>query len=317
MSTPATDIPDISIVVAIVDGGQALRNCLSALQSQTGTQRMEVLVPYDHISMETESCIDDFPEFKFLNLGEIIGGMIPGDALELHRFWDIRRAEGMKAATGPLIGLIEDRGLPNPDWAKTMIDLHKKHGSAAVGGATDNGIDKIWNWAVHFCDFGRYQAPLFNENPDFLSATNVCYSAEALGAVSDLYAEYFYEPKLHQALRENGWSLLLTDGPRCVQYRPRIGTGTLALEWYHWGRKYGLIHGGQISLPHRMMRIGMATLLPFVLYLRHLRRQIGKKHHLREFFLATPLVFLIGLSWAIGEFVGYVKAKPEADAGHV
>lgn len=317
MRNPKTDIPDISIVVTIVDGGQALRNCLLALQDQTGSQNMEVLIPYDHISMEAEACIAEFGDFKFLNLGEIIEGLIPKDALELHRFWDIRRAEGMKAASGHLIGLIEDRGLPKPDWAKTMIDLHEKHGSAAVGGAVDNGIDTVWNWAVHFCDFGRYQAPLYSEAPDFLSATNVCYNTQALAAVSDLYAEYFYEPKLHHALQENGGSLLLTDSPRCIQYRPRIGTGELAVEWYHWGRKYGLIHGGQISLPQRLMRICMATLLPFVLYLRHLRRQISKKHHLWEFFLASPLVFLIGLSWATGEFIGYIKAKPEADAGHV
>jgi hypothetical protein len=310
-------MPDISIVVTIVDGGAALQRCLQALLAQVGDQSMEVLIPYDFISLEAQTYIDQFPDFRFFDMGLIAGGKPPKDALELHRFWDIRRSEGMKAAKGLLIGLIEDRGIPNPDWAMTMVALHAKHRPAAVGGAVDNGIDRIWNWAVHFCDFGRYQPPLFSNDPDFLSATNVCYSAKALTAVQHLYAEYFYEPKLHQALRENGWKLLLTDTPRCVQYRPRIGTVELGMEWFHWGRKYGLIHGGQITRGHQMLRIGAAALLPFVLYVRHLRRQIAKKHHLREFLLASPLVFFIGLCWSIGEFVGYVKAKPEAEAGHV
>ena len=313
----AKTLPDISIVVTIVDGGTALTDCLKALRAQAGNQRMEVLVPYDHISMETETCIEAFPEVTFVNMGRIVDGTTPRDALELHRFWDIRRAEGIKAAKGRLIGLIEDRGIPNPDWAKTMVDLFDQHHPAAVGGAVDNGIDTTWNWAVHFCDFGRYQAPLFSENPDFLSATNVCYSAKALSAVSDLYADHFYEPKLHGALRENGGSLLLTDAPRCVQFRPRISNGKLLAEWYHWGRKYGLIHGGQISTLHRLTRIGAATLLPAVLYFRHLRRELGRKQNMREFLMASPLVFMIGFAWAAGEFIGYFKAKPEADAGHV
>jgi GT2 family glycosyltransferase len=308
--------PDISIVVTIVDGGVALRNCLRALAAQVGDQTMEVLVPYDFISMETEACIDDFPEFCFINMGRIVGGQKPVNALELHRFWDVRRAAGIKAATGKLIGLLEDRGIPNPNWAKTMVDLHGKHDAAAIGGAVDNGTATIWNWAIHFCDFGRYQPPLFDENPEFLSGTNVCYRAEALADVNYRNADVFYEPKVHQALRDNGWKFLLTDAPLCIQYRPRIGTDELGLEFYHWGKYFGLNQAAQLGAGRRLVRICAATVLPFVLYLRHLRRQIGKKHHMREFLLASPLVFFIGLCWSAGEFVGYLRAKPEAVAGH-
>lgn len=305
--------PELSIVVAIVDGGDALAKCLEAVAAQTGDHTLEVIVPYDQLSLEAETLAPKFPQFRFINLGVVAEGMKPANALELHRYWDIRRAEGLKAATGALIGLIEDRGVPKPDWSTQMIALHKGE-AAAIGGAVENGIDRPWNWAVHICDFSRYQPPVVDENPELLSSTNIVYKRSALNGLEHLYEAYFYEPSLHGALKDAGHKMLLHDGPLTVQYRPRIGSMALFGEWYHWGRKYGQILGHPLSPLSLTKRLVITPVLPALFFFRHYKRMVVRKQA-DKFFKAAPLVFLIGTGWAIGECVGLVQSKFTNDPG--
>lgn len=299
--------PDISVIVAIVDGNEALRRCLNALAEQIGDQAAEIIIPYDQLSREVVDMKADFPDFRFLDLGTVAGGMVPRNALDLHLFWDIRRAEGIKAAKGRLIGLIEDRGIPASDWIASIIELQEQTGAAAVGGCADNGCDTIWNWAVHICDFSRYMAPVPTGEADFLSATNACYQADALHVLRPLYEHRFYEPSVHAALQAKGHKLVLSDRPRTTQYRPRIPTPRLAVEWFHWGRKYARIHTGEIFFGQRVFRAAVTPLLPFVLFLRHLRTQRQKRVYISHFWKASPLVFLIVSMWALGELTGYIQ----------
>jgi len=307
MNTTQGQQPDISIVLAIVDGGDALRKCLGALASQTGGHSIEVIVPYDQLSREAAEIITEFPDFHFLDLGIVAGGMVPQNALDLHRFWDVRRAEGIKVARGRLIGLVEDRGIPARDWTTSVVELQARTGAAAVGGCADNGYDTIWNWAIHICDFGRYMAPVSTGEADFLSATNVCYQADQLHELRPLYEHRFYEPSIHAALQAAGHKMILSDRPRTTEYRPRIPTTKLALEWFHWGRKYARIRTSEISLGLRIFRAAVTPLLPFVLLFRHLGVQRQKQIYLRKFWLASPLIFLIVSMWALGELIGYFQ----------
>ncbi|WP_171189021.1 glycosyltransferase family 2 protein [Ruegeria sp. HKCCC2117] len=301
--------PDISVIVAIVDGGEALRTCLTALANQRGDYDVEVIVPFDQLSQEAAGMAEDFPDFRFLDLGVIAGNMVPQNALDLHRFWDIRRSEGIKVARGRLIGLVEDRGIPADNWIVSVIELQDQTGAAAVGGCADNGYDTIWNWAIHICDFGRYMAPVPTGEADFLSATNVCYLADTLHELRPLYENRFYEPSIHAALQAAGHKMVLSDHPRTTEYRPRIPTTTLALEWFHWGRKYARIRCGEISFGLRVFRAAVTPILPFVLFFRHLGNQRRKRIYLRKFWLASPLIFMIVSMWACGELVGYFQGE--------
>jgi len=299
--------PDISIIVAIVDGGDALRTCLNALVDQVGEQTMEVIVPYDQLSREAADMEADFPGFRFLDLGVVAGGMVPSNALELHRFWDIRRAESIKIARGHLIGLIEDRGIPAENWAASILEVQTQTGAAAVGGCIDNGYDTSWNWAIHFCEFSRYMAPVPTDEADFLSATNICYKSEKLHELRALYEMRFYEPSIHSALQAAGHKLVLSDRPRTTQYRPRIPTSELVTEWFHWGRYYARVNAGKIPTGMRIFRAAVTPMLPFVLFFRHLSTQRRKRIYLKQFWKASPLIFLIVSMWALGELAGYVQ----------
>jgi len=114
-----TEKPDLSIMLTIVDSGETLERCLKALAAQElEGHSIEVLVPYDHMSKDAAQFIDRFPDFTFMDLGDIFDGKIPDDALEMHAFYDKRRSEALAVAKGRLIAIIEDRGLPEPGWGR-------------------------------------------------------------------------------------------------------------------------------------------------------------------------------------------------------
>lgn len=299
---------DLSVVMTVVDGGSTLARGLEALAQQEGDARIEVLVPYDHMSRGAASLASRFPRFRFIDIGEPFGGKIPRNPLEMHRFYDRRRAEGLKLARGRLIGIVEDRGVPEPGWARAMIRLHHEHPQAAIGGAVINGVDRLRNWAVFFCDFGRYQPPLLDPDPEYVTDTNIVYKREPLLAIRHVWEEYYQEPAVNWALRKNGTGLMLAGDAVTVQHRPKIGLAALARERLHWARMFGQIRGREISRLRRLRLCALMPALPLVLLSRHFRRQTATGKHVREFVLASPMMLFLLAFWSIGEFVGYLEA---------
>ncbi|GEM_PF-381360 len=310
----AEGVPDLSVVMTIVDGGATLRRCLDALAAQTGAPSIEVLVPYDHMSTEAGAMAADYPGFRFIDLGAILGGMVPANPYEMHAFYDTRRSEAMKRATGRLIAIIEDRGVPAPDWAAVMIRLHAENREGVIGGAVENGVDRLWNWAIFFCDFGRYQPPLAEREPEYVTDTNIAYKREAIMAVRDLWEVKYQEAQVNWELRRRGVGLMLSDAALTVQMRPAVPVRALAAERLHWARMFGQVRGREISAGQRLKLCLAMPVLPFVLFVRHLRRQIAKGRHVGTYLAAAPMVLFLLACWSLGEFIGYAEARPKPAA---
>lgn len=297
-------MPEMSIVVTIVDGGDTLRACLAAIRDQVDAPSFEVLIPYDHISSDAGDLAEAFPGMQFMDLGVVLGGMQPKNAMEVHRFYDRRRAVSLAAARAPLIGMVEDRGPPAPNWAAEMVALHSEGKFGAVGGAVANGIDKVWNWAIFFCDFGRYQAPLSDDDPDWVTDTNICYRADALAAIRDVWEDFYEEPPVNDGLKAAGWKLRLTDRPVTRQRRPDMGLWPLLMERFNWAMVFARIRAREAGLVERLKYCLAAPLLPPMLVLRHWRRQKQKGHHVAEITRAIPAMLLLLSFWAAGEAIG-------------
>lgn len=301
--------PDLSIVLTVVDSGATLERCLESLADQEGNPSIEVLVPYDHITPEVRQIGQRFPQFTFIDMGTILDGLQPKDPLETHLFYDARRTVALKAAKGRLLGIIEDRGIPARDWCKNMIALHGQYSHAAIGGAVENGIDRMKNWAIYFCDFSRYQPPLHQDDPEYVTDTNMAYKREPLMQVRPVWEDSYLEAPVNWAIRRNGHKLLLSDQAMTVQYRTPGSLCAMLGERYHWARMFGQIRGREIGTAERLKLALAMPLLPFVLLFRQFRQQQAKGHHMREFLTTAPLTFLLLLAWSLGEQVGYVQAK--------
>ena len=159
----------LSIVVTIVDGGAVLSRCLEALASQNDPPPMEVIVPYDDTVTGMAPVMARFEAFVFVSLGNLPAGAPKAGPGGQHELFDRRRAAGLAVANGDIVAILEDRGVPRSDWASAAARLHGELGHAVIGGAIENGLDRMLNWAVYFCDFGRYQLPFAAGRREYVS----------------------------------------------------------------------------------------------------------------------------------------------------
>ena len=132
---------------------------LRALRSQDDAPPMEILVPYDDSARDVLTLQGEFPEVQFLSLGSVATEHPASSASGEHELFDRRRAVGIAAARGDLIAIVEDRGAPRRDWARTAVRLHTALPHAVIGGAIDPLPTGLVGFAIHVCDFTRYTSP--------------------------------------------------------------------------------------------------------------------------------------------------------------
>jgi hypothetical protein len=310
--------PRLSVVVVIVSdttaarcGTSHLSGCLHALQEQVSPPSMEVIVPH-HLQVDgIEDLRREFPNVRFLPVADLRTFHGLGKANREHH--DELRARGMRAARGEIIGLLEDHARPDPNWCQEVVAEHEK-GYAAVGGAIENGIDRALNWAVYFCDFGKYQNPVPAGESGFASDANVAYKREALEAIRTTWSDVFREPRVNHALMERGEKIALS--PRVVvsQYRAGLLLGSALHERYVWGRSYAAARSAELG-PRRLVLALLSPVLPPMLLLRMWRNNLRKGRATGAFLKALPVTALLLVSWSAGEFAGYLMGEPEAAAG--
>lgn len=305
-----TTAPDLTVVVTVVEGGAALTRCLEALSAQRNAPAMEVIVPIDDTIHEVNELAPRFPDFHFVDMGTIAVPDSAANAFTQHILYDCRRTAGLKAARGRYVAMLEDRGWPRDDWARTMVNLHERMQHAVIGGAIESGAVGTLRWAIFFCDFGRYEPPLQEGEPEYVSDVNICYKRAALEAVRPLWESRYQEATVNWALRRQGLQLHLSDEPRVIEERGPLRLWPALAERVHWGRTFGYVRGRGGSRAASMRRVLIAPLVPAVLLWRHLRKQLAIRRKVALFVRVLPVTFLLMLCWSLGEAIGELEAMP-------
>ena len=333
----------LSVIVGIVDGGAQLERCLAALAAQMdtavaadlvsgrdrtagadlvsardqtagadlvsarGTLELEVFVPWD----DTVAGIDEFraryPAFHFPAMGHVPTEYPPASHAGLHELYDKRRADGLKRATGELVAILEDRSVPEPDWARTAVRMHAEHANAVIGGAIANGRTTLRGLADYLCDFYRYQPPLPAGPREYVSNVNICYKRSALERTRALWQDAYYDLTVHWALQREGEQLWLAPEFLVRQMRgdgERLGA--LLSERVAWGRRFAVRRSRETSGVGRFRYALQSPLVPLVLWSRVAR---GMKGRTGQLLTATPFMLMIFGAWGLGEFIGYVTGK--------
>lgn len=298
----------LSVVVTIVDAGDALDRCLTALADQQEPPDLEVIVPWDDSVSGMGPLAARFPAFRFHPMGAVPTRRPADSENGQHELFDRRRSAGLAAATGDVVAILEDRGVPRPDWAKTLARLHTTMDHAVIGGAIENGRDAPLNWAVYFCDFGRYQLPFDPKPCEWVSDVNIGYKRRGLDQTRDLWRNRYHEPTIHRALLRAGETLYLTPDLVVDQMRGPLRLSSLMTERVAWGRLFAHQRVREATLPQRMALSLLAPLLPALLFLRLARLQADKRVTVGKFVRTSPLIFVLLVAWSLGELLGYVTA---------
>jgi hypothetical protein len=309
--------PVLSVVVVIVSDtterrahAGKLAACLDALANQVDAPPMEVIVPHGPDVDGLEGLPERWPRVRFLCVADLPARSCQGASREHH---DVLRARGLAAAHGDVVGLLEDHGKPDEKWCANAAAAHRES-FAAIGGAIENGVDQPLNWAVYYCDFGRYENPLPPGESSCASDANVTYKRAALDAIRATWEHSFREVVVNAALRSRGEKLALRPDIVVYQHRQGLRLGTALRERFVWGRSYAATRSASLRRSQRVIYTLLSPVLPGIL-LRRMAATAWRRAHFGKFLRALPLTAMLVTAWSIGEGVGYLTAGPRRAGG--
>jgi hypothetical protein len=304
------ELPALSVIVVISSDTISsraevshLEGCLDALSRQQEAPAMEIIVPYHADVDGIEELSARFRAVIFAPVPSISIADRDGGGREHH---DELRAHGLNIATGEVVALLEDYARPDPTWSANIVAAHRHSWAAAIGGAIENGIDRTLNWAVYFCDFGKYQNPLPAGPAPFASDINTSYKRSALEAIRPLWSDSYREPVVNGALISRGHGLVLDPKIVVHHHRPDLGLSFALKERFIWGRSYAVARRMMIGDSRRYLYAALSLGLPILLLARMARTTLRRGRHFPAFARALPHLVPLLIFWSAGEMIGYL-----------
>jgi hypothetical protein len=303
----------LSVVVVIVSDTLSARRdvshlegTLDALARQVDPPPMEVLVPHLPPVEGLEHLRKRFPAVRFISVTDLKTYAGKPGSREHH---DELRARGIAASRGEIVALLEDHGRPDPHWCSRLATAHRLNW-IGVGGAIENGIDRLLNWAVYFSDFGYYQNPVPAGESRTISDVNASYKRAALESIRPVWEEQFNQVEVNTALLAKGERLLLSPDIVVRQHRLNLRLADALKERCVWGRSFAASRCRRAAPARRALYALFAPALPALLLARMAANVIRKGRCRGPFLRALPLTILLAVAWSLGELAGYWTGRP-------
>ena len=295
---PMSETLQLSVVVPAVNAVSDLRTCLQAL-ADCRDVALEVIV-VNRTGPETSATVArEFPQVIVLD--------VPGATT----IPDMR-ATGIRAATAPFVGVIEDHVLVPPDWASRMLEAQGE-GIGAVGGAVDNAAtETLIDWAAFLCEYSSTLPPLPEGPSDWLPGNNVVYPREVLDAIDPVLDEGRWEGRLHDAIRQKGLTLMMRP-EIMVGHKMHYSFGLYMSQRYLYSRSFAAGRAAGMGAGKRaVLGVASLVLLPPLMFYRTLRRVLQKKYQRGWLLRSLPLLVPFSISWGAGEAAGYLFGPGDA-----
>lgn len=289
--------PKLSVVLASQNACRSVSECLGEIEKQCQGNAIEIIVVDNSIDGTQDVIARNFPNVKLVRTSK--DKFIP-------ELWGI----GINQSAGDYIAVTTTHFVPSKNWIAEILKKQEAQ-YAGVGGAIENdGKAGLVSWAVYFCRYSRYMLPFAEEDSEDFAADNASYKRDSLDHVKHTMENGFWEVTVHQAMKKEKMSLLLT--PDIVVYHHDSFTfrGFMRQRFWH-GRQFGSTRALSIPASKRAMLGLLSPLIPFIYLYRITRRVFTRKRNIDKYLLSLPLLFLFLVSWALGEFNGYLWKSKE------
>lgn len=288
----------LSIVIPCVNGLPFIGRCLDAFRGQSRRDEAEVIVVNvcrdgtgDHIRRH-------HPDVVLIELPDRRG--IPE-----------MRWIGTRKAQGAIIAYTEDHCLPQAGWIDGMLREHDK-GWRVVGGPVENAsVERLMDWAVFFCEYADAMPPVPAGVTGGVPGNNSSFRRDLLDLVPAEIRQTCWEYFIYQAWASAG--ITFGCAPSLVmRHKKSFGFAYFMGQRYHYSRSFAAMRAARLT-PARKWACALATpALPLLMLARITRRILRKQVHLGWFAAAFPLLCLFMVSYAWGEFAGYVSGSGDS-----
>ncbi len=301
---PPAAAPDLSVVV--VAGTQRMRaqRVLNALAAQTARDRLEVVVV--DLAAGEPARLEVAPALRhtYARRPEI-------------RRWGQARAEGVRLATAPVIGFLEDHCFPEPDWAETLLEAYRGRWDVIGYAFTNANPGTYVSRASMLARYGQFTHPAIRRSASLVSGNNVSYRRDLLLSFgAELESLLTIDFNLQERLGQRGVPMLVEARARAAhQNFSGALRDSITGHWYcrllaarradtqHWSRRRRLVHGLGAPLGSPVIRLArLARSLP------------GRRPLWRDALLGLPLIAGWYVTDALGESLGYLLGAGRAEA---
>jgi hypothetical protein len=276
-------------VIVISYNAPTLERCLASLSAQQDAG--EIVVADCSAEDPRPRLAGTYPRVRFLRF-------------ESKQSVPALRWAALRETSGAIVGSVEARSVPAPDWCARMLAAHREFPAApAVGGpieiARPAGARDL---GLFLCEYGHVAPPLEPGAAAEISGANVSYKRADLEAATDVLEGGRWETELHLRWQALGRPLVLTDA--AVTFENAMDLPTALRQRFAYGRGYAAARLPRGARPRRALYAAGGLALPLVLTAR-LARSLAAKGRGADFRRALPWIALFSAVWSAGEIAGY------------
>ena len=289
-----SESPRLSIVIASLDPGQVIFECLTALEHQRSAE-VEVLV-VDASADDTANRVrEQFPWARVID---------EKSARSLPRL----RGIGIAESLAPVVGILDAWCIVNSEWIHEASRIHESRPEPAAGGSvelTPSERGSMSAWASYLFDYWEFVRPIPEGSTRVLAGNNIVYKRSALPTAAQLRTAGFWKAFANAQLKSEGHGLWSSDR-LSIEIRRRIPITGFLRSRYHHGRSYAAMRVASSAWDTRIKRAAISPALPLLFMARQIRGLANKPEARKWFVVSSPLLLAFHISWALGELHGYL-----------
>jgi len=215
--------PALSAVLVTADRFSSIRRTVEHLRAQTVANQVELVIVRDRSASLVDAAPEELLGFNRVTVVETgpIGNV------------DKAAAPGMRAASGPVVAVLEDHAYPEPGWAETMIRAHRDGGWAATCSEYVNANPASpLSWANLLWAYGAWTRPARDGEAPGIARHNVAFSRDALAPLADELEDLLGRGGgLEARLREAGGRLGVVSSTHVAHINPSRLRSTIQLRF--------------------------------------------------------------------------------------
>lgn len=286
-------LPALSVIITSVRPLDRVPAWVGELTKQNRDHPVEIILAYSVYSECVKVMALDHPE--------VISIPFPPEVPLPHLL-----GAALARSKGEIIAITDMMCEIDENWIPEVLKAHKKPHPVIGGAVEPKGLSGWVDWTAYFCDYGQFMLPLTEGVVNEVPGNNLSFKRWAMARGREFVEGEFWKTYWCRQIQSEGFNLYSV--PSIVVFYGRsFHLGEYLVHRFHNGRCFAGMRIAQLSRIMRMIYLAGSPLLSVLICVRILKTVMPKGRYLHRFFLCFPIIFFAALSWALGEFIGYLS----------